>query len=387
MKKLSYYENAIAIKSERTHSKHLRMVSDFYTTDKYQQLHFNSYDFLGLSTHPHIKKTVIKYVLEWGVGTIQSRFHADHIKHHRKIESNLADLTGKEEALLLPNSTLSLNLIFSALITPKMYVFVDRCCSPKIMKILIATKAKIVKYEHNNFTHLTRLLQKTEKNVAKWIVTESLFNISGNLLDVHALQEIALEFGALTFVDDSNTVGMMGKYGMGHVSCRADIDVIFGSLGKQLGSLGSFMGCCETIKTYLLTHSVELADSSLVPPSILGAIKASIDLIPDMRQERENILEIADLMRNSLKDHHFDIPSGQTHFIPIVFRTYDDYEKALQELLSQSIIICTQQAPHNSIEEFSICAIVNANHKKDDIENIVGALVSAQSKMTRCKVY
>lgn len=345
MDKFQPYRQALEKKREQKEFQELRYVTEMKKQGLRSRVNFSSNDFLGLSSHPYVKKSTIKSVLEWGAGTSSSRLNKEHLECHRDVERKLAALVGRESALLFPSSSPVHEHLLKALINHRCLIFIDRYSNQHLIQAAIKTGAQVFRYEHGNFDQLSSLLEKPGKTITKWIITESLFGMNGEAISLKTLSELAEIHGALTYVDDSNTVGVLGKHGMGLASHRRRIDLMYGSLGKESGCIASFAACNQLFRDYLLTFKPELIETITLPPAVLGAISACLDLIPDMEIERKKIEETAARLRHLLKEYHWDIGKTTSHLIPLLCRNEEECDHLSKALLEQSILVTTLKPP------------------------------------------
>ena len=374
MSKYDYYQNALDKKREQKEYRQLRCVSALEEKGTDSRLNFNSNDILGLSRHPYVKKNTIKYVLEWGAGTTPSRLVAEHLECHRSVEEKLADLVGKETALLFPSAYNAHKQILSTLMNNRCLIFIDRFCHHGLIQAAIGSGAQVFRYEHNNLEQLRSLLEKTSSASQRWIITESLFGIDGEEADLKKIGEVADQYGAFTYVDDSHSVGLMGKHGMGLASHRSGIDVVFGSFGKQSGTFGAYLASPFLFRNYLLAFNPEFLETTMLPPAGLGAISGSLDLIPDMHVERQKVDILSQALRDLLRDHHWDVGSGTSHLVPLICSKESECLKLSNALLKADILATTLRPPLVPQGAMRLRFTVNALHTQEDLNFLAETL-------------
>ncbi|QVL57461.1 MAG: aminotransferase class I/II-fold pyridoxal phosphate-dependent enzyme [Simkaniaceae bacterium] len=374
MEKYHYYQSALEKKREQKEYRQLRCVADLEEKNERSRINFASNDFLGLSQHPYVKKNTIKYVLEWGAGTTPSRLVTEHLECHRSVEEKLSDLVGKEGALLFPSAYQVHDQILSTVLNSRTQVFIDRYCHHGLIQAVQGSGAQVFRYEHNNLGQLSSLLEKTGKNTVKWVVSESLFGIDGELADLKKIGEIAEYYDALTYIDDSNSIGVLGKHGMGQGSHRRGIDLVFGSFGKQSGSFGAYVATNQMMRDYLLAFNPQLIETTMLPPAVLGAISGSLDLIPDMQVERQRIELTARTLREALKENHWDIGNGSSHIIPLLCSSELECEKLSKALLKKSILTTLLKPPFVPQGAARLRLCVTSLHSQEDISYLLKTL-------------
>lgn len=377
MKSYTQYKNTLEKKREQKEFLQLRYLED---KEGVQGLHFRTLDFLGLSQHPYVKKKTIKYILEWGAGTTSSRLVREHLECHRGVEEKLASLLGKEAGLLFPSSQQVHQQILSTLACNRTFFFVDRYCHHGLIQAALGSGAQVFRYEHGDLEELSNLLRDVPSGINKWIISESLFAINGETIDLKHLTDIGEEYGAFTYIDDSMSVGMAGKYGMGMASHRSGIDLIFGSFGKQSGTFGAYIGTSSLFRDYLLAFSPQLAESTTLPPAGLGAISAALDLIPDMQIEREKVTHLSETLRRQLIEDHWDVGNGSSHLIPLCSLSEETCQKYSEALSKKGIYVSFLCPPFVPQGAARLCLSVNALHTQEDLLFLTEALKSIREE-------
>ncbi len=202
-------------------------------------------DRLKLSTHPHVKKMGMKALLEWGVTAPPS--------YQEEVEEQLADLLGKETALLFP---------YPYPITLAGTVFIDKRYNPEWIDGSF--------YEVEKLPALLATSQEP-----KWVVTSSSF---------HGVTPVVTTYGAQLVVDDSSTFGVAGKLGMGLSAHRKEVSIIFGKT-----PFGTYLGLSRLLKKLLCDQNPHLSKAATLSAPLLGALSGALELIPDMELERERL--------------------------------------------------------------------------------------------------
>ena len=375
MSQYTYYQKALEKKREQKEYSQLRCVSPSEETGEQAMVNFASNDFLGLSAHPYVKKNTIKYVLEWGAGTTPSRLVTKHLECHRSVEDKLAELVGKETSLLFPSVYQMHHQILSTLASKNAFIFIDRFSHHSLIQAAIASGAKVFRFEHHNYAQLKGLLEKTqEANTPKWIISESLFSFDGETSDLKKLSELAEEYQAFLYVDDSNAVSVLGKHGMGLTSHRKGVDIAIGSFGKASGSFGAYIACNTLMREYLITFNPQLLETTMLPPAVLGAISGALDLIPDMHVERQKILSLSANLRDALKDEHWDIGNSSSHLIPLISISEARCLKLSRALSEKSILTTLFRPPIVPQGASRLRLMVNALHTQDDLSLLLQIL-------------
>lgn len=363
LRKYTFFENALKKREEQRLFQQDRCVS---LEGPREGIDFTSDDYLGLLSHPYVKKQTIKNVLKWGIGSTHIRMISDQSTVKNCLEERLATLTGREAALLFPSPLSALHTLISATVRKDTLVFIDRFNHTPLSQ---ATKGKAIKYEHNDMKGLRLLLEKNQQAPSKVILTESLFAFEGDLFHLRPLVELATEFDALLIVDETHAIGPCGKGGMGITAHRKGIDCSIGSFGK---GFGAFLSCSHLIKDYLLNFSP--GNTEPLPPTMLGAIEGMLDLLPDMEVERKKLKQRGIDLRATLHSLGFQTALSSTHIIPLMLGTEEEVDRAALLLASHQIFTTPLKPPQVPIGKARLRLMLTLAHTDEHIRTLINLL-------------
>ena len=280
-------------------------------------INFSSNDYLGLARHPALTRGATEYLTRYGAGATASRLVCGNYPCFAELESRLANMKGTEAALIM-NSGFQANLsLIPALVNRKSLVLADRLCHNSINQGILLSRARFLRFRHNDLDHLQELLKRHETYSRILIVTESVFSMDGDRCDLDALIEIGRRHQALLLVDEAHATGVLGPKGMG-LACGKDIDLIMGTFGKGLGSYGAYVACSAEMREYLINYCSGLIYSTALPPPVLGAIDAALALAPTMDQERIHLLGLAQYLRAGLHEMGLETCGSTTQIVPVM---------------------------------------------------------------------
>jgi len=205
-------------------------------------------------------------------------------------------------------------------------------------------------------------------------VSESVFSMDGDVADIDQLISTANHHDAQLLIDDAHATGVLGVNGMGLTSFKPEIDLIVGTFGKALGSYGSYVACSKQMRDYLINFCGGLIYSTALPPPILGAIDAALDLVPTLDAERKRLSELATFARNELQSMGFSTLNSSTQIIPIVTGSEESALQLSQHLEERGILALPIRPPTVSNSTSRIRLSISAAHTDEQMESLVSAL-------------
>jgi 8-amino-7-oxononanoate synthase len=265
-------------------------------------LNFSNNDYLGLSKHPALIKASQDYIQQYGTGATASRLVSGTYDIHEQVERQLAAACGREASLLFNSGFQANSTILPLLVDRQSLVLCDRLVHNSILQGVLSSKAKLIRYRHNDLEHLESLL-KSHSADRVLIASETIFSMDGDRSDLDRLVQLAQDYNAILYIDDAHALGVMGVNGMGLASQR---------------SAGAYVTCSHLIRDYLINFCPGFIYTTGLPPGTVGAIAAALTLIPTLDSERQHLTQIADHLRSQLHQIGFDTGASCSHIIPLM---------------------------------------------------------------------
>jgi glycine C-acetyltransferase len=331
-----------------------------------------SNNYLGLADHPLLKAAAIRSVERYGVGSGAARLVSGNMTLHQQLEERLAEFKGTESALLF-NNGYSANLgIISALVSRGDTIYSDRLNHASIIDGALLSRAKLVRYPHNDMAALRRLLDANRQGGRQLIVTDGVFSMDGDLAPLGALADLKREYGALLMVDDAHGTAVLGEGGRGSVElCGVSdaVDVQMGTLGKGLGSFGAYVAGSSELIAYLRNRARSFIFSTSLPPAVLAASLAAIDLVssPEGAALRERLAANSQLFSRALLDHGFDTLGSTTQIVPILVGEAEPTMEFSRRLLDLGLFVQGIRPPTVPAGSCRLRCTVMATHDRDDL--------------------
>ena len=338
-------------------------------------LNFCSNDYLGLSMHPLLKERSIEFIHKYGSGATASRLICGNFDFYERVESKLAQLKQTEAALVLSSGFQANISVIPALADRKALILSDQLNHNSLIMGCRLARCKVAVYRHNDLSHLEQLLAKnSDKGFSKiFIVTESVFSMDGDMVAIGALVDLAEKFNTFLIVDDAHATGVFGHQGMG-LTCEHDIDLVIGTFGKAGGSFGAYLTCSKKLQSYMINCCSGLIYTTALPPSVLGAIDAALDLIPAMDEQRQTLQANAAYLRGSLHEMGWQTGSSSTQIIPIMIGKEADALELSNWLEENGILISAIRPPTVPEGASRIRLSLSALHTRNHIDRVIDVL-------------
>ena len=339
-------------------------------------INFSSNDYLGLSKHPSLMLASQNYTKQYGTGSTASRLVTGTYDIHEKLEQKLAKVCGKEAALLFNTGFQANTTIIPSLVDQKSLVLCDRLVHNSILQGIFLSKARWKRYQHNDLSHLERLLKKAVLQGYNriLIVTETVFSMEGDRSDVDGLIQLSQQYNTLLYLDDAHALGIMGEKGMGLTANKSGIDISLGTFGKAIGSFGAFITTSKLIRDYLINCCPGFIYTTALPPAVIGSIDAAIDLVPSLDQERTYLGGRIDYLQNQLINLGYKVCNSISPIIPVII---GDEEKALnlsQYLETNGILATAIRPPTVPKNTARIRFVLSSKHQPEQINYLISLL-------------
>lgn len=291
-----------------------------------------SNNYLGMTADPRVRQASVDAIALYGTGCSGSRYLTGTISLHIELEKRLAAFLGYEDCLLFSTGYQTALGVISGLVSKGDYVISDKENHACIINGCMLAKggfAEFVRYKHNDMEDLDRVLARIPADAGKFIVTDGVFSVSGELADLPNMTRVAKKYGARILVDDAHSTGVVGPGGRGtaaHFGLVNDVDLTMGTFSKTFGSLGGFVAGPERVINYLKHHSPALIFSaSPTPASVAAALKA-LDILEQEPERIDKLLRNADKMRRGFHEMGYEVIDSNTGIVPVVL---GDVEKTM----------------------------------------------------------
>ncbi|MEM7399717.1 MAG: 5-aminolevulinate synthase [Pseudomonadota bacterium] len=282
-----------------------------------------SNDYLGMSQHPTVRDAMHEAIDQVGAGSGGTRNISGTTHYHVELEAELADLHGKEAALLFTSAYIANDATLSTLtrLIPGLQIFSDEKNHASMIEGIRHGGGPKHIFRHNDLEHLETLLKSLPLDVPKVIAFESVYSMDGHIAPIGTVCDLADKYNAMTYLDEVHAVGLYGPRGGGIAELEGvmdRVDIINGTLAKGFGVMGGYIAaskaCCDAIRSYAPGF---IFTTSLAPALAAGAL-ASIRHLKRSELERARHRERVQTLKSMLADVGVPVMDNPSHIVPVM---------------------------------------------------------------------
>ena len=294
-------------------------------------LNLASNDYLNLSQNPQVIAATHRVIDEIGVGSCSSRLVSGTFYLHEHLEEELSRYQGSESALLFSSGYLANLGLISSLACRDDIIFIDKLVHASLVDASVLSRAKLVRFKHNDLEQLESLLaahsENRKSNAQFFIVSESVFSMDGDLAPTKELALLADRYQAQLIIDLAHGFGVFPPAQLSDVIYTA-------TLSKAFGSYGGVVFSSKLVREFLINKARSFIYNTSLPAALISASLASLSLIRENKARAIKLLETAAWFREELTKASFDLRNSQTQIVPLVLgsnRKVLDFSEALKE--------------------------------------------------------
>ena len=345
-----------------------------------------SNDYLGMGQHPKVVGAMIETATRMGTGAGGTRNIAGTNHPLVELERELADLHGKEAALVFTSGYVSneTGIATLAKLIPNCLILSDALNHNSMIEGVRQSRCEKQIFRHNDTAHLESLLRAAGER-PKLIVFESLYSMDGDVAPTRAICELAGRYGAMTYIDEVHAVGMYGPRGAG-IAARDGtmerIDVIEGTLAKAFGGLGGYISGSERLIDAVRSYAPGFIFTTALPPAVCAAATAAIRHLKASDWERERQQDRAGRTKAVLAAAGLPILQNDTHIVP-VFVGDPELCKQASDLLLERHAIYVQPINYPTVAKGSERLRITPSPHHDDalIDELAEAMVDVWEEL------
>ncbi|MGI9377145.1 MAG: 5-aminolevulinate synthase [Tsuneonella suprasediminis] len=282
-----------------------------------------SNDYLAMGQHPKVIAAMEEALHDVGAGSGGTRNIGGNTHYHVDLENELADLHGKEAALLFTSGYVSNDATLSTLakLLPGCVIFSDELNHASMIAGIRNSGCEKRVWRHNDVAHLEELLAAEDPETPKLIAFESVYSMDADIAPVHAICDLADKYNALTYIDEVHAVGMYGERGGGITErdrAAHRIDIIEGTLGKAFGVMGGYIAADRKIIDVIRSYAPGFIFTTSLSPVLVAGVLASVRHLKSSSAERDGQQAAAQRLKDLMRESGLPVMDSTTHIVPLM---------------------------------------------------------------------
>ena len=338
-----------------------------------------SNNYLGLSTEPTVVKAAQDALDKYGTGASGSRLLSGNLDLYQKLEYRISALKETEAALVF-SSGYQANLgLISTLCQADDLILSDALNHASIIDGCRLSKARRLIYNHCDPDHLQDLLSNASAATNRWIITDGVFSMDGDLAPLPEILDLANRFDAYVIIDDAHGFGVLGTNGGGitsHFSLTDSRLIHVGTLSKAVGGLGGYVAGPQVLIDLLINQARSFIFTTGLPPSVIATAIAAIDLIAISPERRQRLLNHAEYLRHQLRQLGLQIPAGEAQIVPVIIGAAEQAKQLADQLLNLGLFAPAVRPPTVPPNTARLRLSPIATHTDADLQTVVQAFAA-----------
>jgi glycine C-acetyltransferase len=375
---LQYLHDALEELKAKNQYFHLRVLEGeqkpVATFDGKEVINLSSNNYLGLTTHPKLRRAAIDATRKYGVGSGAVRTITGTMKIHMELEEQIARFK-KVEACVVFQSGFTANAgTVSAILGKEDLIISDELNHASIIDGCRLSRAAIKVFKHKDVADCERVLKETENWPGKkLLITDGVFSMEGDIADLPALCDLAERFNCIMMVDDAHSSGVLGSRGRGtidHCGVHGRVDIQVGTLSKAIGAIGGYVCGSKDLIEFLYHRARPFLFSTSHPPSVTATCQAAFELLDSEAGEKliKKLWANTKFFKRKLKKLGFKTGDSETPITPILVGDAGKAFEFSRELFSEGVLAMAIGFPTVPQGKARLRTIVTATHKRADIE-------------------
>ena len=337
-------------------------------------------NYLGYANHPSLIEAAKQGLDSHGFGMASVRFICGTQDIHQQLEKRISQFLGTEDTILFSSCFDANAGIFEVLLSDQDAIISDSLNHASMIDGVRLCKAERHRYTNSDMADLEACLQKAQSARFRLIVTDGVFSMDGILAKLPEICDLAERYDALVMVDDSHSVGFMGKSGAGtpeHCGVEDRVQLFSGTFGKALGGAsGGYIAGPAPLVALLRQRARPYLFSNSLAPSIVSATLKALDLVEQGDEQRAQLKTNSAYFRKKMSEAGFNLVPGEHPIIPVMTGDAVLAQKLSEGLMEQGIFVTAFSFPVVPRGQARVRTQMSAAHTREQIDHAIAAFIS-----------
>jgi glycine C-acetyltransferase len=355
---------------------------------EHEVLNLCANNYLGLAEHPEVLAAAHAALDRWGYGLSSVRFICGTQALHKQLEAKLSEFLGTEDTILYSSCFDANGGLFETLLGAEDAIISDELNHASIIDGVRLCKAQRHRYRNNDMADLEEKLRAAGGARYRLIATDGVFSMDGFIANLRGVCDLAEKYDALVMVDDSHSVGFLGRTGRGtheHCDVMGRVDILTGTLGKALGGAsGGYTSGRKEIVELLRQRSRPYLFSNTLAPSIAGASLKVLELLSASTALRDKLEANTRYFREEMTRRGFNILPGTHPIVPIMLGDATLAQRFAEAMLAKGIYVVGFFYPVVPQGKARIRTQISAAHSREDLAFAVEQFSAAKAELAIC---
>lgn len=338
---------------------------------------FISNDYLGMSQRQETIDAGLEALRKYGTGACAAQVIGGYLDIHHRLEKEIADFVGQEDAILFSSGFGANSGVLSALLGENDIAIVDPYIHTSALSGLKGTNIKRI--GHNDLEHIEMTLKSVkDKYKTKLVIIDGVYSQDGDLSKLPEIIDICKKYDAMLMMDDAHGIGVMGENGRGtaeYFNCLGKIDIISGTFSKAFGCVGGFVAASSKLIQYLRFYADSNLFSAALAPQVTGSALKALELIKSQPEIRKKLWDNVNYLRDKLILNGFDIGNSVSPIFPIMVRDNEKVYEIAKLLQENGIFTIGIVYPAVRIKEARLRVSILSSHQKEHLDRLVSTLI------------
>ncbi len=345
-------------------------------------INFSSNDYLGFANNEILKDCMIDSISQFGIGSASSQLLTGYFSPHKKLEEKLSVFLNREAALVFPTGYQANLAIASVLMDSSTVVFQDRLNHASLIDSALLSKGKLVRYRHNDITHLKSLFEKY-KQFNLLLMTDGVFSMDGDHAKLKEIADLCKTYNAMLIVDDAHGLGVLGNTGAGLLEEQSlnqqQVPLLIGTFGKSFGASGAFVSGSQLhVEAFIQKARTYIYTTALLP-AVAATMCKAIEMIINGEELRKNIKILINHYESLLKDSGLNQNKSGSHIQPIIIGEANKTLAISKKLYENKFLVSAIRPPTVPKATSRLRISITAIHTIQQIEALVSELKKTTS--------